>query len=134
MNLAAETQERMRGQFPDLLGIQFTEVTTERVIATLMVRPEICRSYDVLHGGAIMGFADVLGAAGAVVNLPPGARTATIESKTNFVSTAKVGTRVTGETTPVHRGKSTMVWQTRILAEDGKLVALVTQTQIVMPA
>ena len=134
MNQVEKTQETMRGLFPELLGIEFTEVTSERVRAALTVRPDMCTLYGVLHGGAIMAFADTLGAAATLANLPPGARTTTIESKTNFVSPAKIGTRVSGETTPVHRGRSTMVWQTRILSDAGKLVALVTQTQMVMPA
>jgi len=80
-----------------------------------------------------MAFADTLGAVGTIVNLPQGARTTTIESKTNFLAAAPVDTHVTGESTPLHRGRTTMVWQTRILAESGKLVALVTQTQMVLP-
>ena len=133
MSLAEAVQEKMRGLFPELLGIEFTEVTTERVLAALTARPDMCTVYGVLHGGAIMAFADTLGAVATFPNLPPGARTTTIESKTNFLSSAKVGTRVSGETTPVHRGRSTMMWQTRILSEAGQLVALVTQTQMVLP-
>ena len=86
----------------------------------------------VLHGGAIMAFADTLGAMGTIVNLPQGAGTTTIESKTNFVAPAPVGTRVIGEATPVHRGRRTMIWQTRISTAEGRLVALVTQTQLVL--
>jgi uncharacterized protein (TIGR00369 family) len=86
----------------------------------------------VLHGGAIMAFADTLGAMGTLVNLPQGAGTTTVESKTNFVAPAPVGTRVIGETTPVHRGRRTMIWQTRVSTSDGRLVALVTQTQLVL--
>jgi uncharacterized protein (TIGR00369 family) len=81
-----------------------------------------------------MAFADTLGAIGTVVNLPQGARTTTIESKTNFLSAAPQGSRVLGTSTPVHRGRTTMVWQTRIESESGRLVALVTQTQMVLPA
>ncbi|MGA8051776.1 MAG: PaaI family thioesterase [Burkholderiales bacterium] len=133
MNLAASIQERLKGLFPDLLGIQLAEVTQDKVVATLVVRPDMCTVAGVMHGGAIMAFADTLGAVGTIVNLPQGARTTTIESKTNFLAAAPVDTRVTGESTPLHRGKTTMVWQTRILAESGKLVALVTQTQMVLP-
>jgi uncharacterized protein (TIGR00369 family) len=86
----------------------------------------------VLHGGAIMAFADTLGAMGTIVNLPQGAGTTTVESKTNFVAPAPVGTRVIAETTPVHRGRRTMIWQTRISTSEGRLVALVTQTQLVL--
>ncbi|MEE8246299.1 MAG: PaaI family thioesterase, partial [Alphaproteobacteria bacterium] len=86
-----------------------------------------------LHGRAVLAFADTSGAAGTCLNLPDGAQTATIESKTNFIAPAAVGTRVIGETTPVHRGKTTMVWQTRVSSAEGRLVALVTQTQLVLP-
>jgi uncharacterized protein (TIGR00369 family) len=102
------------------------------VVGKLVVRPEICTTFDTLHGGAIMAFADTLGATGAFLNLPPGAGTTTMESKTNFIGSAKVGSTVTGESTPVHVGKSTSVWTTRITRDDGKLVAVVTQTQIVL--
>jgi uncharacterized protein (TIGR00369 family) len=85
-----------------------------------------------MHGGAIMAFADTLGAAGTIVNLPEGAGTTTIESKTNFIGAAPLGSRLTGEATPVHRGRRTQVWQTRITTNEGKLVALVTQTQLVL--
>ncbi len=134
MSLAAEIQERLKGIFPELLGIRLTEVTPERVLAELTVRPEICTTGGVMHGGAFMAFADTLGAVGTIANLPPGARTTTIESKTNFIGAAPVGARVIGESTPLHRGRTTMVWQTRISAESGKLLALVTQTQMVLPA
>jgi 1,4-dihydroxy-2-naphthoyl-CoA hydrolase len=134
MELAASIQERLKGLFSDLLGVELTEVTPERVAATLTVRDEICTTGKVLHGGAIMAFADTLGAVGTFVNLPQGARTTTIESKTNFLGAAPLGARVIGESTPVHRGRTTMVWQTRITLESGKLVALVTQTQMVLPA
>ena len=134
MSLAAEIQERLKGIFPDLLGVRLTEVTPERVRAELTVRPELCTAGGVLHGGAFMAFADTLGAVGTVANLPAGARTTTLESKTNFIGAAQAGSRVMGESTPVHRGKTTMVWQTRITSESGKLLALVTQTQMVLPA
>jgi uncharacterized protein (TIGR00369 family) len=124
----------MKGSFPDLLGIEISEVTQERVVATLAVRPEVCTVGNSLHGGAIMAFADTLGAVGTIMNLPAGHRTTTIESKTNFISGAPLGSRVTGESTPLHRGRTTQVWQTRITSETGKLVAIVTQTQMVIPA
>jgi uncharacterized protein (TIGR00369 family) len=133
MNLAAQIQERLKGILPELLGIQLVEVTPEKVIATLKVRPELCTTGKILHGGSIMAFADTLGAIGTVVNMPQGHGTATIESKTNFVGGAAEGSVITGECTPVHKGRTTQVWQTRITNADGKLVALVTQTQIVLP-
>ena len=132
-NLAAQTQEYLKGILPELLGIQLVEVSQEEVVAVLKVRPDLCTTGKILHGGAIMAFADTLGAIGTVVNMPQGHGTATIESKTNFIGAAAEGTVVTGEATPVHRGRTTQVWQTRISSAEGKLVALVTQTQIVLP-
>jgi 1,4-dihydroxy-2-naphthoyl-CoA hydrolase len=98
----------------------------------MTVRDELCTRPAVLHGGAIMAFADTLGAAGTILNLPEGGGTTTIESKTNFIAAAPLGACVTGEATPVHRGRRTMVWQTRISTAEGRLVALVTQTQLVL--
>lgn len=115
-----------------LIGVEIVEATKAKIVGKLVVRPEICTTFDTLHGGAIMAFADTLGATGAFLNLPPGAGTTTMESKTNFVGSAKVGSTVTGESTPIHIGKSTSVWTTRITREDGRLVAVVTQTQIVL--
>jgi len=133
MSLADKLQERWKGLLPDLMGIQVLEIGPERVRATLEVRPELCTIGGILHGGSIMAFADTLGAIGTVAAMPQGATTATIESKTNFISGAAQGTTVSGEATPIHKGRTTQVWQTRITAADGRLVALVTQTQIVKP-
>lgn len=133
MSLAAQIRERFKGLLPELLGMELTEVTQERVRATLKVRADLCTGGSVLHGGSIMALADTLGAIGTIVNMPPGASTATIESKTNFIGAAAEGTTVTGEATPIHKGRTTQVWQTRVTGADGKLVALVTQTQIVKP-
>ena len=118
--------------FADLLGIRVTEATTDRVVAEMEVRPDLCTSPAVLHGGAVMAFADTLGALGTIANLPEGAGTTTIESKTNFIAAAPVGTTIIGTATPVHRGRRTQVWQTRITTREGKLLALVTQTQLVL--
>jgi uncharacterized protein (TIGR00369 family) len=134
MNLAASIQEQVKGLLPDLLGIEFTDVTPDKVIARLMVRKDLCTIGDNLHGGAIMAFADTLGAVAGILNMPQGARTTTIESKTNFIGGAPAGTRVTGESVPVHKGRTTVVCQTTIRSEAGKLVALVTQTQLVIAA
>ncbi|HEX9183718.1 MAG TPA: PaaI family thioesterase [Burkholderiales bacterium] len=133
MNLAAQIQQRFRGILPELMGIALVEVTPDKVLATLKVRPDLCTTGGILHGGSIMAFADTLGAVGTFANLQPGYTTATIESKTNFIGGAAEGSTVTGETTPVHKGRTTHVWQTRVTNAEGKLVALVTQTQIVMP-
>jgi uncharacterized protein (TIGR00369 family) len=132
MSLAESIQERIRGLFPDLMGIKFTDVTPDKVIAQLAVRKDLCTIGDNLHGGAIMAFADTLGATVAILNMPQGARTTTIESKTNFIGGAPLGTRVVGESVPVHKGRTTVVCQTTIRSEAGKLVALVTQTQLVI--
>jgi len=132
MDIIATIHERMKGLFPDLLGIRLMEALQERVTASLIARPELCTSGNVLHGGAIMAFADTLGAVATVLNLPPGARTVTLESKTNFISPAPVGSEVKGECAAFHRGRRTMVWQTKITSAEGKLVAVVTQTQMVI--
>lgn len=132
MNIIEMIQERLKGLFPDLMGIQILEATPELVKASLQVRPDLCTAGNILHGGAIMAFADTLGAVATVLNLPPGGRTATIESKTNFLKPAPVGTKVIGESTALHRGKKTMTWQTKVMTEDEKLIAFVTQTQIVL--
>ncbi|HTR83852.1 MAG TPA: PaaI family thioesterase [Reyranella sp.] len=118
--------------FARLLGVKFTAASETSVKAEMVVRPELCTRPDILHGGAVMAFADTLGAAGTIVNLREGQGTTTIESKTNFVGPAPVGATVIGETTPVHRGRRTQVWTTRITTAEGKLVAVVTQTQMVL--
>lgn len=122
-----------KGLLPDLLGIELLEASAERVVARMRVRPELCTLGGVLHGGSVMAFADTLGAIATLLNLPGNARTTTIESKTNFISAAASGVQITGECTPIHRGRTTMVWQTRVSLESGKLVALVSQTQLVLP-
>jgi 1,4-dihydroxy-2-naphthoyl-CoA hydrolase len=127
--------ERLRQSplpFAALLGIQFTSATSERVTAELIVRDDLCTRPAILHGGAIMAFADTLGAAATILNLAEGAGTTTIESKTNFIAPAPVASKILGEATPVHRGRRTMVWQTKITNDTGRLVALVTQTQLVL--
>ena len=118
--------------FAELLGIEYLKASSEGVTAQMVVRDELCTVPAILHGGAVMAFADTLGAAATFLNLPEGATTTTIESKTNFFAAAPVGTKVTGECVPLHRGKSTMVWQTRISGETGRLLAVVIQTQMVL--
>jgi 1,4-dihydroxy-2-naphthoyl-CoA hydrolase len=118
--------------FAALLGIDLLSAAPEKIVGEMTVRPEFCTRPAVLHGGAIMAFADTLGALATIANLKDGAGTATIESKTNFIAPATVGSRVVGETTPVHRGSRTMVWQTRVTTSEGKLVAVVMQTQLLL--
>ena len=129
---ATAVQELLKPLFPGLMGIELKEVTPDRVVASLPVRPDLCTTGGILHGGAIMAFADTLGAVGTFVNLPAGGRTTTIESKTNFLGAVPVGTRARGESTPVHRGRTTMVWQTLIKSDSGKLCAMVIQTQMIL--
>ena len=119
--------------FAELMGVSFTEVEKDRIVAQMLVRPDLCTLNHTIHGGAVMALADSVGAAATVINLPEDAKgTTTLESKTNFVGGAKEGTTVVATATPVHRGRRTQVWQTRLETTDGKLVALVTQTQLVL--
>jgi len=118
--------------FPTLMGVEVVSAEKDAVRAILIVRPDLCTAGNIMHGGAIMAFADTLGAIGTVLNIPREAGTTTIESKTNFLSAAREGTTVHAEATPIHVGKKTCVFQTRITREDGKLVAIVTQTQMVL--
>jgi uncharacterized protein (TIGR00369 family) len=113
------------------LGMKFVEVGSERVVATLEVRPELLTTTGTVHGGTLMAFADTTGAAGTVANLQPGQSTATLESKTNFFAACKSGT-IRAEATPLHRGKRTHVWQTRITDDQGRLLSLTTQTQMIL--
>jgi 1,4-dihydroxy-2-naphthoyl-CoA hydrolase len=118
--------------FAELLGIRIVSAVPERVVAEMKVRPGLCTNPAVLHGGALMAFADSLGAYATMLNLRDGAGTTTIESKTNFLAPAPVGSDVIGECSAIHRGKRTMVWQTRITSKDGRLIGIVTQTQMVL--
>lgn len=119
--------------FSRLLGVTVKSAARDRIVGELVVRADLCTSGNIMHGGAIMAFADSLGAIGAFMNLPESAAgTTTIESKTNFLGAAPEGDLVTGETTPVQIGRRLSVWQTRITRSDGKAVALVTQTQLVL--
>ncbi|HUO94080.1 MAG TPA: PaaI family thioesterase [Rhizomicrobium sp.] len=128
----ADRHAVMAQPFPQLMGVEVLSAEPKRVTARLIVRPDLCTTGHTLHGGAIMAFADGLGGIGAFLNLPEGAGTTTVESKTNFFAAAAEGETVTAETTPLHVGRRTSVWQTRITRADGKLVALVTQTQLVL--
>ncbi len=129
---AASIQKVIAPHLPGLLGIEIVELATDRVVGRLLVKPEICTTGRILHGGALMAFADTLGAIGTFANLPPGATTTTIESSTKFLAAAAEGTVVSGETIPLHKGRTTMVWQTSIRRADGRLCAVVSQTQLVM--
>jgi len=126
-------QKTMEGLFPEHLGVRLVAVDEERVVGELDVVEHHCTTPGVLHGGAVMALADTLGAYATAIQLPPGARTTTLESKTNFFAAVKSGTTLRGECVPLHRGRRTMVWQTTLRSADGVVAAIVTQTQIVLP-
>ena len=125
-------QKLLEPLFPGLMGVTLQELGPERVLASMEVRPDLCTAGGILHGGAYMAFADTLGAVGTVLNLPPGKKTTTTDSSTKFIAGAKVGTTVRGESVALHRGRTTQVWQTSIRNAEGKLCAVVTQTQLIL--
>jgi 1,4-dihydroxy-2-naphthoyl-CoA hydrolase len=127
-------QRLLEPLFPGLMGVRVLELTAERVVAEMMVREDLCTAGGILHGGAHMAFADTLGAVGTLMNLPEKKRTTTTDSSTKFIGSARAGTVVRGECVALHRGKTTMVWQTSIKSAEGKLCAVVTQTQLVLDA
>jgi len=118
--------------FSSLMGVEIVERSKEKIVGRLTVRDDLCTAGGILHGGAYMAFADTLGAVGTLLNLTPGRRTTTTDSSTKFIAGARVGTTVTGESVALHRGRTTMVWQTSIRNDAGKLCAVVTQTQLVL--
>jgi 1,4-dihydroxy-2-naphthoyl-CoA hydrolase len=129
-----QVQAMLEPLFPGLMGVRLTELTPERVRAEMLVRPDLCTAGGILHGGAYMAFADTLGAVGTVINMPADARTTTTDSSTKFIAGARLGSVVSADCIALHRGRTTMVWQTSIHSADGKLCAVVTQTQLVMKA
>jgi 1,4-dihydroxy-2-naphthoyl-CoA hydrolase len=126
-----QIEQALKGTLSELLGIRVVEMTAERVVAELTIRDELRTVGGALHGGTLMAFADTIGAVATVLNLPPGAGTTTLESKTNFFGAGRSGI-VRAETLPLHRGKRTMVWQTRMHDEAGRLLAQTIQTQMVL--
>ena len=131
LNLAS-IQKIIAPLFPGLMGIEFKVIELDRVVAELIVRPDLCTSGDIMHGGAYMAFADTLGAVVTLLNFSDGQRTTTTDSSTKFIAGAKSGSVVVGESIALHRGRTTMVWQTMIKNDQGKLCAVVTQTQLIM--
>jgi 1,4-dihydroxy-2-naphthoyl-CoA hydrolase len=131
MDMAARLQRDLP-PLPRWMGITITVAEPERVVAELTIREDLCTLGEIAHGGAIMAFADTVGAIGTMVNLREGQTTTTLESKTNFFSASPTGARLTAEAIPLHRGRRTQVWETRISNEQGRLVAKVTQTQMVL--
>jgi uncharacterized protein (TIGR00369 family) len=134
MHDLASIQKLFAPLFPGLIGVRITQLTPDRVAAEMEVRPDLCTAGGILHGGAYMAFADTLGAVGTVLNLPAGKRTTTTDSSTKFMAGARVGTTVTAECVSLHRGRTTMVWHTSVKNAEGKLCAVVTQTQLVLDA
>jgi len=132
MSRAINPDAELQPPFADFMGMKITHIAADKVVAEMPVRDEFNSRNGTMHGGAVMALADNLGGTATVANLPPGARTATIESKTNFFAAIPVGDTAHAECTPLHRGRTTMVWQTRITRNDGRLCALVIQTQIVI--
>lgn len=126
-------QQSMQGLFPERIGVRLVEASVDKVVGEISVEHSHCTTVGVMHGGAIMALADTLGAYATAIQLPAGARTTTLESKTNFFAAVPSGTTVRAECVPLHRGKRTMVWQTTLTTEAGKRAAMVTQTQIVIP-
>lgn len=129
-----QVQQILEPLFPGLMGVRLVAVEAEKVLAELEVRPNLCTTGGILHGGAVMAFADTLGGVGTFINLAPGKRTTTTDSSTKFIGGAKVGSTVRAECLALHRGRTTMVWQTTIRSAEGRLCAVVTQTQLVMDA
>ena len=123
--------ERLAGTMAGFLGIKIVEASLDRIVAELEIRPEIQNGSGIAHGGTLMAFADTAGAVATVVNLPPGAKTTTIESKTNFLAGGRAGI-IRATATPLHKGRRTMVWQTNITDENGRLLSVTTQTQLVI--
>lgn len=134
MHSLESIQNLLEPLFPGLMGVRLIRADPECIVAELPVRPDLCTVGGILHGGACMAFADTLGAVGTVLNLPQGKRTTTTDSSTKFIGAARAGTTVTGECTALHRGRTTMVWQTAIKSADGKLCAVVIQTQLILDA
>ena len=128
----AKIQAMVDPLFPGTMGVRITEASLTRIVAEMPVRPDLCTGGGILHGGAYMAFADTLGAVGTVVNLPPGKFTTTTDSSTKFIAGARVNTTVTGESIALHRGRTTQVWQTTVRTAEGKLCAVVTQTQLIL--
>jgi len=134
MHDVAAIQALIEPLFPGLMGVRVTELADDRVVAEMPVRADLCTAGSILHGGAYMAFADTLGAIGTIANLGPGERTTRTAEGTKFIAGARLGTTVTAEGVALHRGRTTMVWQTSIRSEHGKLCAVVTQTQLVLDA
>lgn len=132
-NLAAMLNEN-NAPFARMIGVTMTLATKDRLEAELLVTPDHCTIPATMHGGAMMAFADNMGGCGAFLNMPEGMMTTTVESKTNFLRPVPVGQKALAVTTPVHIGRTLQIWKTEICREDGKVAAIVTQTQMILKA
>ena len=130
--MTAEINERLRGTLGEFLGLRVVEASPDWVVAELVIRDDLRTVGGALHGGTLMALADTVGAVATTLNLPAGAGTTTLESKTNFFAAGRTGV-VRAEATPLHRGKRTQVWQTRVTDDGGRLLAQTIQTQMVLP-
>ena len=126
-----ELNDKLRPTLSGLLGMRIVEAGPDRVVAEMEIRDDLRTFGGALHGGTLMALADTVGAVATVVNLPAGGSTATIESKTNFFAVGRAGV-VRAESTPLHKGRRTMVWQTRVTDASGRLLSLTIQTQMVL--
>lgn len=131
MPLLDSLQSRLP-DYPRALGMVYIEASSDRLVAEITVREDMSNGNGTIHGGALMTFADTLGAVATYLNIPRDKGTTTLESKTNFIAPAPIGTRLIGEATPLHRGTRTQIWETRISTAEGRLVAKITQTQLVL--
>ena len=129
--IVARANERIRGTFAGVLGMEFTHLTPERVEATLKVRQELKQPWGIVHGGAVMTLADTVAGAGAYMNLAQGQETVTVELKINLIGAVRKGV-IRAQALPLHRGRSTSIWETRITDETGKLVAVSLSTHLVL--
>jgi uncharacterized protein (TIGR00369 family) len=133
MNIAEQIDQALATLLPGHLGIKIEAASPDEVVGTLTVEERLCTVGDILHGGSIMALADTLGGIGAFLNLPPDTRTTTVESKTNFLRPAKIGMKITGTSRLLNKSRNLTLWQTEIRDTDGKLLALVTQSQMAVP-
>jgi 1,4-dihydroxy-2-naphthoyl-CoA hydrolase len=133
MDMAEQIDQVLANLLPGHLGIKIESAAPEEVVGTLVVEERLCTVGGILHGGAFMALADTLGGVGAFLNLAPGTRTATVESKTNFLRSAKIGVKVIGKSKLINKGRTLLLWQTEIHDSEGNLLALVTQSQMVIP-
>jgi len=129
--IVTRTNERIRGTFAGVLGMEFTHLAPDRVEATLQVRQELKQPWGIVHGGAVMTLADTVAGAGSFLNTDGGHQTVTVELKINLIGAVRDG-KVSAVAVPVHRGRTTSVWETRVTDEAGKLVAVALSTHLIL--